>query len=374
MTTTEQSPTQTATPQVPPQGPAERRIGLETELRHSILAKIRRGLGLWWSGQASLRRVVNAGLCHVSLRRRWTRVLGKPFFLAVEPTNACNLRCPLCPTGCGTLGRPKAFLPLDLFQRCIDELGPYLLEVNLTNYGEPMLHRDLAEMIASVKAAGARALLGTNGHFLTAESARALIEAGLDAVYISYDGVDQDSYARYRVRGDLAKVREGIRLLLEQRRALGRSNPFVELQFVVMRHNEDQLEAFRSVAEELGADRRVIKPVSFNVADWDDADARSAFEDFFPEQEEHQLYIHQGGDWRWRRDELDFCTAPWRGLTVLADGAIVPCCRDPRGKHTMGHVADGVLAVWNNERFRAFRRALIERRQAVPICNVCPGE
>ena len=374
MSTTEQDRTDPRSPEQPSKQSGERHIGLETELRHNLWHKLKRGIGLWWRGEVSLRRVVNAGLCHVSLRRRWSRVLGKPFFLMIEPTNACNLRCPLCPTGRGTLGRPKAFLPLELFKQCIDELGPYLLEVNLTNYGEPMLHRDLPEMIACAKAAGPKVLLGTNGHFLTEESARQLIEAGLDGVYISYDGIDQESYARYRVRGDLAKVRDGVRILLETRAALGRTNPFVELQFLVMRHNEGQLEAFRAIADELGADRRIIKPVSFNVADWDDEDTRTTFADFFPEQEEYQVYIHEGDDWRWRRDELDFCTAPWRTLTVLADGAIVPCCRDPRGKYTMGNVADGVLEVWNNDRYRGFRRAMVERRGKMAICRVCPGE
>ena len=237
-----------------------------------------------------------------------------------------------------------------------------------------MLHRDLVEMIAYAKAAGPKVLLGTNGHFLTGESARQLIEGGLDGVYISYDGIDQESYAAYRVRGDLAKVREGVGILLEQRQALGRSNPFVELQFLVMRHNEEQLAAFRAIADEIGADRRIIKPVSFNVADWDDEGTRATFAEFFPESEEHRVYVREGDAWRWKRDELDFCTAPWRSLVVLADGAIVPCCRDPRGKYTMGNVADGVLNVWNNQRFRAFRRGLVERRDKMAICNVCPGE
>jgi len=374
MATTERPSGESPRPEPTRQGSDERRIGLETELRHNFWHKIKRGLGLWWRGEVSLRRVINAGLCHLSLRRRWTRVLGKPFFLMIEPTNACNLRCPLCPTGRGTLDRPKAFLPIELYRQCIAELGPYLLEVNLTNYGEPMLHRDLPEMIACAKAAGTKVLLGTNGHFLTEESARQLIESGLDGVYISYDGIDQESYAKYRVRGDLAKVRDGVRTLLEQRKALGRTNPFVELQFLVMRHNEDQLDAFRAIADELGADRRIIKPVSFNVADWDDDGTRKTFAEFFPSREEYRVYIHEGDEWRWKKDELAFCTAAWRSLVVLADGSIVPCCRDPRGKYTMGNVADGVLEVWNGQRFRSFRRGMVEHRDRMAICKVCPGE
>jgi len=352
----------------------ERRMGLETELRLSFFQKVKRGLGMWRRGEVSLRRVINAGLCHLSLRWRRTRVLGKPFFLMIEPTNACNLRCPLCPTGRGTLGRRTTFLRLELFRKCIDELAPYLIEVNVSNYGEPMMHRDLPEMIAYAKATGARVAIGCNAHFLNAESARGLVESGLDQVYVSFDGVDQEAYEKYRVRGDFEKVVEGVKVLLAQREALGRTNPSVELQFLVMKHNEHQIEAFRKMAGKLGADRRIIKPVSFNVADWDDPGTRKTFGEFFPENEEYRVYRQEGDQWHWKRDGLAFCTAAWRSITVLADGSIVPCCRDPRGHYTMGNVADGVVKVWNNERFRGFRRSMIEQRDKMPICKICPGE
>ncbi|MBM4035206.1 MAG: radical SAM protein [Planctomycetes bacterium] len=354
--------------------PEERALSLDTGGRHNLLSKARRGLGLWWRGEASLRRVANAGLCNLSLRWRLSRVLGRPYFLMIEPTNACNLRCPLCPTGRGTLGRPTAFLPLDSFRRCIAELGTCLIEVNVSNYGEPMLHKDLSAMIACAKAAGARVSIGSNGLFLNDDAARQLVESGLDLIYISFDGVDQETYAKYRVGGSLQKVIEGVKALLAQRKALGRANPFVELQFLVMKHNESQLDAFRKLADELGADRRVIKPVSFNVADWDDPATRSAFAGFFPDDPRYQVYRREGDAWLWRRDGLAFCTAPWRSLTVLADGRIVPCCRDPRGHYAMGSVADGVLKVWNGPRFRKFRKALARQRAQTAICRVCPGE
>lgn len=354
--------------------PEERTLWFDEGERHGLLGKFRRGLRKWRSGELSFRRLANAGLCSLSLRWRLSRVLGKPYFLMIEPTNACNLRCPLCPTGRGTLGRKTTFLPLALFQQCIAELGPWLIEVNVSNYGEPMMHRDLPAMIACAKGAGARVSIGCNAHFLNDASARELIQSGLDQVYVSFDGVDQETYEKYRVRGDFAKVVEGVKALLTQRKALGRTNPIVELQFLVMRHNEHQIADFRRVADELGADRRIIKPVSFNVADWDDPDTRATYAQFFPETDQYRVYRREGDAWLWRQPRLAFCTAPWRSLTVLADGSIVPCCRDPRGHYTMGNVADGVLKVWNNARFRSFRKALARNRGQMPICKVCPGE
>ena len=353
----------------------ERRIDLDTGKRHNLLWKVRRGWRLWRSGEVSLRRVVNAGLCHLSLRWRSSRVLGKPYYLTVEPTNACNLRCPLCPTGRRTLGRKTTRLPLDLYKRCVDELGPYLMKVGLANYGEPLLHRHIVEMIAYAKARGSRVVMASNGILLEKAGARALVQAGLDHIWISFDGTDQETYAKYRVGGELNGVIRAVRALLEARKSLGRTNPFIELQFLVMRHNQHQIEDFRRVADELGVDGRIIKPVSFNVADWDDPDVRKTFfGEFFPENEQYRIYRRRSDGWWWKKDKLDFCTAPWRSMTVLADGSIVPCCRDPRGRYTMGNVADGVLKVWNNEKFRAFRRALARGREKMDICKVCPGE
>jgi len=372
MATTETEPN-APPPEAPPQG-AERELTLETDLRHSLWHKVKRGLGMWWSGETSLRRVVNAGLCHWSLRRRSPKVLGKPFFLMIETTSACNLRCPLCPTGRGTLGRKPEFLKLDLFKKCIDELGSSLIEVNVANYGEPMLHRDLCEMVAYAKAAGTKVVMASNAHFMDPESCRRLIDSGLDGVYISFDAVDQDAYEKYRVRGDFATVVEGTKTLLATRREMGRTNPFVEAQFLVMQHNEEQIDAFRALADELGVDRRIVKPVSFNVADWDDADTRSTFGDFIPADEAYRVYRREGDRWAWKKDELSFCTAAWRSMVVLADGSIVPCCRDPRGVYTMGHVSDGVLEVWNGPKFQAFRRGMVERRDKMAICKICPGE
>ena len=352
----------------------ERRIDLDTSRRQDFGSKIRRGLGRWWRGEITLRRLVNAGLCTLSLRRRHTRVLGKPYFLTIESTNACNLRCPLCPTGRGTLERPTTMLPLELFKKCIDEVGRYLLSMNVSNYGEPMLNRDVAKMIAYAKTVVPDVVMACNAHFITEESARDLVESGLDRIYISFDGTDQETYEKYRVRGDFAQVLKGTRTLLDQRAKLGRTTPFVEAQFLVMKHNEHQIETFRKLADEVGVDRRIIKPVSFNVADWDDEGTRETYARFFPDNEDYRVYRHEGDDWQWKRDGLDFCTAPWRSITVLADGAIVPCCRDPRGHYTMGNVADGVVAVWNNKKYQAFRRGLIERRDKMPICKICPGE
>ncbi len=57
-------------------------------------------------------------------------VIGMPLAIGAELTNHCNLRCPECPSGSGTLTRARGFMDPVLFQKIIDELSPYLYNIN----------------------------------------------------------------------------------------------------------------------------------------------------------------------------------------------------------------------------------------------------
>ena len=65
---------------------------------------------------------------------------GMPLHMQFEVTNYCNLKCPVCPAGIGAVGRKKQAIDVDLYERIIDEVGPYLLTSSLWAWGEPLLH------------------------------------------------------------------------------------------------------------------------------------------------------------------------------------------------------------------------------------------
>ncbi len=66
-------------------------------------------------------------------------MVGYPYHLIVDTGNVCNLRCALCPTGQRKDGRSKGIMSFDNFKRIIDELAPYLLTVDLYNWGGAIL-------------------------------------------------------------------------------------------------------------------------------------------------------------------------------------------------------------------------------------------
>ena len=97
------------------------------------------------------RRLFNLALTEAEFRLRRTSVHGRPYVLVIDPTNVCNLRCPLCPTGLMQRGRKAGMIPWETFTAVVDQAAPWAYKVNLFNWGEPLLHTHLFEMIRYAK-------------------------------------------------------------------------------------------------------------------------------------------------------------------------------------------------------------------------------
>jgi radical SAM protein with 4Fe4S-binding SPASM domain len=314
-----------------------------------------------------LRRALNRAGLRLSYRLGLLRVPGLPRILMIEPTNECNLRCPLCPTGAGTLKRPKGTMSFELYRRVLDELDGALERLMLYNYGEPFLHPRIFDMIAAARQAEIHTRISTNGLvFLHAHHADDLIASRLNHLRVSLDGATAETYSVYRVGGQLDRILEGVRLLQQRKRELGRARPVVELQFIVMRHNEHELPAMRQIAHELGTPLRV-KTVGLG-----DLNREPARQQWLPSRASLRRYLAGDGQFELAPDgqARHVCDHPWHRLVVNWDGQVTPCCYDRHGAYEFGNAADGMSAVWNGERLQAFRQAV--RSTSPPaICQRC---
>lgn len=115
--------------------------------------------------------------------------------LIIEVTNTCNLKCTHCPTHT-KMTRERGMLDFELYKRIIDE-NPQLDRVVLMNWGEPLLHPHLVEMIAYATARNIETHITTNGTLLLEEVMRALLTSGLTRISFSMDGVGE-TYQRIR--------------------------------------------------------------------------------------------------------------------------------------------------------------------------------
>ena len=95
----------------------------------------------------NLKKIKNFLIACIEEQNYSTNLTSLPYKLIVDPTNACNLGCPLCPTGLGASERKKGILKFGDFKRIVDESKDYCIELHLYNWGEPTLNKDLIKMI-----------------------------------------------------------------------------------------------------------------------------------------------------------------------------------------------------------------------------------
>jgi MoaA/NifB/PqqE/SkfB family radical SAM enzyme len=125
-------------------------------------------------------------------------IYGMPVTISTELTNHCNLNCPECNSGSGLMTRNRGYMDIDLFEKVIDELRPFLFNINLYFQGEPMLHPKFFAFIE--RSAGVNSVVSTNGHFLSGGNAEKVVTSGLKKLIVSLDGMDENTYKLYRIK------------------------------------------------------------------------------------------------------------------------------------------------------------------------------
>lgn len=300
----------------------------------------------------------------VSAVSRKPIVWGLPPVVNIEPTNICNLRCPLCITGSMQMERPFGRIAVDLYKKMIDEVADKVIYITLYHQGEPFLHAEFNEMVAHAKAKKLYVTTSTNAHFFLQETAESVVQSGLDSMIISLDGVTQESYAKYRVRGKLDIVLEGIRNLTAAKKRLGSRTPYLYLQFLVMKHNEEEIPQVKQLARELGVDRLLIKTIQVMTAQ--EAEA------WLPIHEKYRRYKVESDRLQVKQGK-GVCPRVWMTTLMDWDGQIVPCCFDKNGEHAFGVLGhqQSFSDIWKNHDYDDFRRRMVKDRNSIDICRNC---
>ncbi|MFC1477085.1 radical SAM/SPASM domain-containing protein [candidate division KSB1 bacterium] len=295
-------------------------------------------------------------------KRAW--VSGYPVVLSIEPTSLCNLTCPQCPTGAGRLDRPQGYLSFDLYREMLDDIGPYLTHIQFFFQGEPFMHKQLPEMIRYAKDKNIYTITSTNGHFLTESTIRKILDAGLDVLIAGLDGVTPDVYLNYRKNGKFDKVVSGLQQLIKIRGQKKLNHPKVYLQFLVMKHNEDQIDAVRTFGRELNVDRVLIKTAQI-YPDMEPSD-------FLPADKRYSRYDLKDGKLVMNVPLPDYCRRLWTNAVFTWDGKLASCCFDKNAEHNFG-IWNGrpFGELWKSDESMKFRRQVLRDRKSIEICSNC---
>jgi len=292
-------------------------------------------------------------------------IRGLPISISIEPTTSCNLRCPECPSGLRSFTRPTGMLQGDMFRNVIDQLAPSLSYLTFYFQGEPYLHPQFLDMVQYASSRGIYTATSTNAHYLKDDLARKTVESGLDRLIISIDGTTQHTYQSYRVGGQLDKVLEGTRNILEWKKKLRSRTPHVVFQFLVVKPNEHQIPEVYALANKLGVDQVVLKTAQ--IYDYEQGS------DLIPTQEKYARYYKKAdGTYGIKNGLINQCWKMWHSCVVTWDGKIVPCCFDKDGHHVLGDLSkDAFEDVWYGNRYREFRQTLLQSRSSIEICKNC---
>ena len=315
---------------------------------------------LWNAGQVCVSFVISA----ISKK---TIVWGVPPILTVEPTNICNLRCPLCVTGNGTMRRPLGHLDFPTFQHLIDELANKIIYIILYHQGEPYINKHFLEFVRYAKQQRLYVTTSTNAHYFDRKTAEETVNSRLDTIIVSIDGITQESYEEYRKGGSLEKVIRGLRILTEAKKEINSKTPYIYIQFIVMKHNEYELSELKKMAKELGADRLLLKTLQVKTVE--------EAQVWLPENQRFRRYHLSQNGFTIKHHGKGKCPQPWLNTVINWDGTVVPCCFDKNGYYTIGDINDPTIAgfseIWCSEKYTEFRQTMLMDRQSINICRNC---
>ena len=302
--------------------------------------------------------------------------LGSPTldWVQIEVTTCCNGSCIYCPHTVLKNGWTSRHMPLELFH----ELVPFLRHTDLVylqGWGEPLLNRDLFEMVRICKTRGKRVGFTTNGMLLTEETIRILVDLGLDILGISLAGTTAGTHDRIRKGTDLNQVVSHLERLREIKAEKKIPQPAVHLAYLMLRSNFHELDGVLALARRVGAEQVVASNLTLIV------DPELSAEAIFNDTERTDHYRNaletikvtaasEGIVFDYHGPGLDDTFFGCRenvhhACVISVDGEVVPCVlcdpvlgrdRETHAGISFGNVRDESLTrIWNKKEYRGFR-------------------
>ncbi len=320
------------------------------------------------SNQMPLSKRINLLKAGMNLIHRKMNPWSWPIHMQVELTNYCNLKCEVCPTGSGILGRKPASMEPVLFERLINEVGPYLLTVALFAWGEPLLHPRLAEILRIVHNRGINVILSTNGQNLDdPEVQQALIDYPPTYLIVAVDGITDTTNSLFRVGAKLEPALKGVKEIARMKKVRSQQYPILHHRFIVMKHNEHELPQLRQFASENQFDLLTIRTLSVI-----DAPDDKNYNKYVPDNKAFRAYQYNGDEILRRKDFI--CEYFFTYPTVLADGSVIACDQDYKGQLSYGTIADGAsfADIWWGKKAADMRRTISSNLDKYSTCRNCP--
>ncbi|MEI6207378.1 MAG: radical SAM protein [Desulfuromonadales bacterium] len=291
-----------------------------------------------------------------------------PFRLRIEPTNICNLRCVSCPNA---VEKPQhqGFMDMTLYKGIVDQAKNFPSPTLIILYlgGEPLLHKELIEMINYASKSKILVQFNTNSTLLTTAMINELLDTELDRITFSFDDMLPDEYEAFRKNSSYNNTLDNILSFLRIKKERKKLYPHVSIASLKVFRPGDE------ISRPVISDNFISQFIEYKV-------------------EISSAYVHSwAGDFEIydgtlakpiagisadydavRIKKTPKCKLPWYDIVINYRGEVVNCCFDLQYKHVMGDTKkDKIIDIWNNKKHQELRRTILRKKYDNPLCLTC---
>jgi len=290
--------------------------------------------------------------------------LEAPLVLFVDPCDACNSKCSFCPTSDRDLmkkhNRPLKAMSMELFKKIVDDLQDFKTKVKVLRmytHGEPLVNHKFCEMVEYAKQSDKIEMIDTttNGLLLKPSLNRKLVDAGIDRINISVNGINAEQYLEFSgVTMDFQNFVNNIKDLYENKKD---TYIFIKINGDTISEEDEKkfLEIFEPIADSVAIEK------AFNC--WSDFEAKG----FNKSDDNVGIYGQE------IKKEVQICPYIFYQLSINSDGNFSLCFLDWNRKLIISNVSiQSVKDVWNSNKLKEYRIKMLEgKRYSIPSCKNC---
>ena len=272
--------------------------------------------------------------------------LQTPFTINIEPSDKCNFRCKFCPTSNidvmkTTPGRNYGNINFDLYKKVINDILDFKDNIKILNLykdGEPLLHPNFAEMVEYAKKSDKfdKIATTTNAYLLNKELSSKIIDAGIDRINISIEGINEEQYYNMsNVKINFNKLVKNIEYLYNNKKQCE-----IAIKTVGNELSEKDKEQFYKIFGDICD----IIFIEYAVPIWNNFD--------FNEIKRSNISI-------FNEEILEYrfvCPQIFYTMAINSNGSVSPCCLDWSRNIIIGDAnKEHLKDIWNGNKLRSLQ-------------------
>ncbi len=325
-----------------------------------------------------------------------------PIIYNIETTNACNMRCKMCPRT-SRMTRDITFLEEDIYEDIITQIKPHSSElwskwekfvtetygirpddeasenhfflyiipkvIQLHGYGDPLLDKNIGKVVKVLSEYGFESYFSCTPANINVEKTEEMMGYGLNYLKYSYESTDDVKFKE--VRGAAANFTEAYKKTLEvlsikEKRGFDTQ---IIITMIDIEHNDTQLEEFEKL-KEVFKDHDVYIYLKSEDQQWyrKDVTLKEYLEQrnrMLPDQRQ-EFYGTESVHWS------EFCKHPWMSMSVKSDGEVHMCMEDYNNEIFLGDsYKKSLYDIWNGELYDKFRKDHFELTPCIKCTEEC---